>query len=136
MQFSTIDYYLKKIIVIETHKEDKIRRDLAINLYIIGTKLPINMYPEKNYIRPYSVSFDIPETKNEAFIHIEGLADEKILLHLDVVRKGTRKMFSHYLKGIPESAFPICFFGNYYLNKIYNWLIFLSKKTDEYWKEH
>ena len=136
MEFSTLDYYLKRIIVIETHKKENIRRDIAINLYLIGTKLPINMYPEKNYISPYFVSFDIPETKNEAFIHIEGMADGKILLHLDVVRKGTQKVFSHYLKGIPESELPICLFGNYYLNKIFNSVIFLSKKTDDYWKEH
>ena len=80
------------------------------------------------------MSFDIPGTKNEAFLHIDGMGEE-VTFRVDVVRKGTQKTFSKYLKSCPHSDIAFCVLKNFNCNEIYDSVVYLSKKANEYWDE-
>ena len=133
--FNTHGLLLKKRIVIETKKEEKIQNEIDKCLKAIGNKLPEKIRPDDNHIRPFFVSFDIPGTKNEAFLHIGGMDDEEVTLRLDVMRKGTQRVHSHYLKSYPNSEVELYLIKRLNREEIYESVIYLSKKADEYWDE-
>ena len=122
--------------VIETHKEEKIRREILRILCAIMIQFPLNISSYKNTIRihPFSLSFDIPETENEARLCIDGTGEE-IIFRLDVSRKGTKKVFSHYLEGCLCAEIILFCFGHINRKVIYKAVDSLSKKVDNYWRE-
>ena len=130
---NTYGFYLKKTVVLETHKEEKTRREIEKSIKFIGNRLPSIMLYDKPLIRPCTVSFDIPETQNEAFLHMDGMDNKEITFRLDVARKGTQKIYSRYLKSYPHSEIAFRFARRFDCEEIYDSVVFLSKKADEYW---
>ena len=117
-------------------KEEKIRKNIDGCIRILLEKLPEIKWRNRHYIRPYFVAFDIPETENEAFLRMDGMGDEEVKFRVDVVKKGTSRAYSHYLQGCSHNEVE-----NYLCNviereEIYNSVIHLSEKVDEYWDEH
>lgn len=136
MRFNLLDFFLKKRVIIETHKEEKIRAEINKGFKALGDMLPEKMCYDKHLIRPYYVSFDIPGTKNEAILHIDGMNDSEVIFRLDVLRKGTQQVYSHYLKSCPHSRVISYVFVTNDRDDVYNSVIGLSRKVDEYWDTH
>lgn len=97
----------------------------------------INQLPEKTFpsgvIRPYFVTFDIPKTKNEAFLRIERSGGD-VSLRVHVIRQGTDRSYSNFIHSCSDAELE-----NYLKNEvdrdgIYKSVIHLSESVDEYWK--
>ncbi len=136
MRFNLIDFFLKKRLIIETHKEEKIRNEINKSFKALGDMLPEKIWYGKHLIRPYYVSFEIPGTKNEALLHIDGMKESEVIFRLDVLRKGTQRAYSHYLKSCPHSDVLCYIFKSNDRDDIYNSIVSLSEKVDEYWDKH
>lgn len=120
--------FLKEKLVIKTNKEEKLKDEIDNSIKFLKDRLPEKRWSNRHYIRPYFVSFDIPGTKNEAFLLIDGMRDEEVTFRVDVVKKGTQRVYSHYLKSCPHSRIEYYFYNMIDREEIYNSIIQLSKK--------
>ena len=96
----------------------------------------INQLPEKTFpsgiIRPYFVAFDVPKTKNEAFLRVERSADG-VCLQVHAVRQGTNRSWSHFMHSCSDAELENYLKNHIDREAIYKSVIELSESADEYW---
>ncbi|MBR3975731.1 MAG: hypothetical protein IKJ88_07730 [Clostridia bacterium] len=97
----------------------------------------INQLPEKTFpsgiIYPYFVAFDIPATKNEAFLKIERTGSN-VSLRVHVLRQGTDRSYSNFIYTCSDSELEGYLKNDVDRDELYKSVMHLSESADEYWK--
>ena len=89
--------------------------------------------PEKGIFKSYGFRFDVYGTKNAGMMQVEYKSGDQRMLHLGVLRKGTDRLYSHFLpRGTNQDL--IAYLEN--PDNLSEWLEsiqHLSDQADDYW---
>ncbi len=100
-------------------------------LEILLTQLPEKRMPN-GHILPYFVCFDVPGTKNEAFLRMERM-DDNVSFQVHVLRSGTFRSYSNFLHSCHYNDIEKYLRDEVDREQIYDSVVHLSEDVDEYW---
>ncbi len=123
----------KRSAMSECKRKEETLRQIRCGVDELIRKIPELKRCGGSIIIPYFVAIDIPGTKNEAYLRINGMRED-VSFQVSVVRKGTTRANSHYLFRFSHANIEDSLRNEIDYDEIYTSIKQLSEKTDEYYE--